>query len=86
MESDGSYSKIYLQSEEVYLVTKSIGEVEDVLETESFYRTHRQYIINLNFIKDYVRGDGGYLIMQNGKTVPIARNRKEEFQMLFARL
>jgi two-component system, LytTR family, response regulator len=86
VESDGSYSKIFLQNGEVYLVTKAIGEVEEVLDTETFYRAHRQYIINLNFIKEFVRGDGGYVVMKDGKTVSIARNRKEEFQQLFARL
>ncbi|MBI5916554.1 MAG: LytTR family transcriptional regulator, partial [Bacteroidetes bacterium] len=86
VESDGSYSKIFLQNGEVYLVTKAIGEVEEVLEGEVFYRAHRQYVINLNFIREYVRGDGGYVVMQDGKTVSIARNRKDEFQQLFSRL
>ncbi len=86
VESDGSYSKIHLSNGEVYLVTKAIGEVGEVLEGEQFYRAHRQFIVNLNFIREYVRGDGGYVVMQDGKTVSIARNRKDEFQQLFSRL
>ena len=86
-ESDGSYTKFFLLNGDEHLITRSLGEVEETLEPNgSFFRLHRQFLINLKHIKRFVRTDGGSVIMQNGNDVPIARNKKEEFTHLFAKL
>ena len=86
-ESDGSYTKVFLTSGEVHLITRSIGEVEETMESNgSFFRIHRQYFINLKHIKRIVKTDGGFVTMHGNVDVPIARNRREEFIKLFTRL
>lgn len=50
-----------------------------MLPPEIFFRPHHSHIINLNFIKRYIKGDGGQIEMQNGNYVTVARRKKEEF-------
>ena len=49
---------------------------------DDFYRTHRSYLINLRFIKQLVKKDGTYIIMDNGETVSLSKDKKEEFVSL----
>jgi two-component system, LytTR family, response regulator len=86
-ESDGSYTKVFLASGEVHLITRSLGEVEETMESNgSFFRIHRQFFINLKHIKRIVKSDGGSVTMHGNVEVPIARNRREDFVKLFTRL
>lgn len=76
-ESDNNYSRIYTVDGKKYLVAKTLGDIQEVLEERNFLRIHRQYLINLSHIKKYVRGDGNYVIMSNDQSIPVARNQKE---------
>ena len=59
------------------MVTRSLKEMEEILEHYSFIRVHRFYLVNLNEIEKYIKGDGGYLVMSDGTTIDVARNKKE---------
>ena len=76
-ESDNNYTRIYTVDGKKYLVAKTLGDIQEVLEERNFLRIHRQYLINLSHIKKYVRGDGNYVIMSNDQSIPVARNQKE---------
>jgi len=52
-------------------------EIEEMLQDHSFARVHNSYIVNLNEIEKYVKGEGGYLILSDGSTVDVSRSRKE---------
>lgn len=82
-ESDSCYSRVFLESGEMYLITKTLGDVEDTLSGGDFFRIHKQFLINLRHVMRYVRGDGGYVVMPDGKNLSIARSRKEEFGDIF---
>lgn len=82
-ESDDNYTRFFLTDGQMYLVTKTMREVQEVLEEREFLRVHRQYIVNLNQIKKFVKGEGNYLVMQNNQTIPIARNQKEKLVQRF---
>ncbi|MEO0469043.1 MAG: LytTR family DNA-binding domain-containing protein, partial [Bacteroidota bacterium] len=60
-------------------LTKSLGWVEAKLEDYSFCRVHHSYLINFQQMTEYIRNDGGYVIMSNGKAVSISRRRKDDF-------
>ena len=76
-ESDNNYTRIYTEDGKKYVVAKTLGDIQEVLEERNFLRIHRQYLINLSHIKKYVRGEGNYIIMSNDQSVPVARNQKE---------
>ena len=77
-ESNNNYTKLVLADGKQYTISKTLGDVQDVLEERNFLRIHRQYIVNLNKIKQFFRGEGMYLIMDNGKNIPVARNQKDK--------
>ncbi len=77
-EADNNYTRFYLVSGQQCMVSKTMGDIQDVLEERNFIRVHRQYLVNMDHIKKYVRGEGNYLIMSNDKSIPVARNKKEK--------
>ncbi|CAG0995855.1 Sensory transduction protein LytR [Flavobacteriales bacterium] len=77
--SDGSYTTIYLSDGKKMVVSKPIGEYEELLNEENFFRVHRSHLINLNHIKKYIKGEGGYVLMADGAEVEISRRKKNEF-------
>jgi two-component system, LytTR family, response regulator len=80
LEADRMYTKVSTQSSGDILVSKPMKFFIDVLkEAAEFYRPHRSYLINLKHIKQYVNQDGGYIIMDNQKTVGISKDKKDEF-------
>ena len=79
LQADGSYTNIFLVDGQKFLVTKKIKEFVRILSHPCFFKTHRSYLINLNQIKQYVKHDGGYIVMGNGDQVALARDRKDEF-------
>ncbi len=76
-ESDDNYTKLILKNGKKLLANRSLKEIEESLEHYSFLRVHRSYLINLNEIEKYIKGEGGYLIMTDGSTVDVSRSRKE---------
>jgi len=78
LKSDKSYTTIFLTSEQQIIVSKTLKEVEKKFQFPEFFRVHNSYLINLNHVKEYLKGLGGELIMTNGLTASISRNRKTE--------
>ena len=76
-ESDDNYTRLQLKNKKKILVTRSLKEMEEILEQHSFIRVHRYYIVNLNEIEKYIKGEGGYLVMSDGSSVDISRSKKE---------
>lgn len=83
LKSDKSYTTIYLSSDQEIIVSKTLKEVEKKFQFPQFYRVHNSYLINLNHVKEYLKGLGGELIMTNGQTASISRTKKAE---LFTKL
>src|SRR5690606_18130894 len=86
-EADGSYTHVYMNDGTQHLVSKSLSNFEEVLQDNPlFFRSHKSNLVNLNFIKQYIRGEGGELIMQNDKSIVLSRNKKQEFLNLFRKI
>jgi two-component system, LytTR family, response regulator len=82
-ESSGNYTSFTIQHEKPILVTRQLGEYEKLLPETDFIRIHDKYIINLSMIKEYIKGNGGDVVLENGQTLPVAARRKEEFLARF---
>jgi two-component system, LytTR family, response regulator len=77
-ESSNNYTKLMLINKQTHLLSKTLKDVQDVLEDLHFLRVHRQYIINLNHVKQFYRGENMYLVMTNGENIPVARSQKDK--------
>jgi two-component system, LytTR family, response regulator len=82
LEAQSNYTILYFTDHPKLTASKTLKEFEELLPEETFFRTHHSHIINLNFIKRYIKGDGGQIEMQNGNYVDVARRKKEEFMKL----
>ncbi|MES2761105.1 MAG: response regulator [Bacteroidota bacterium] len=82
LEADGAYSTFFLKDGQKIVVSKKLKFYEDILSNRSFFfRTHRSYFINVNFIKKYSRSENS-ILMDNGASITISRDRKQEFEAL----
>lgn len=82
-QSDNNYSKIILKGEKNLFISKTLKETEAVLGDYHFFRVHNSFLVNLNEIKNYVKSDGGYLIMSNDDRVKVSRAKKDMLLQLF---
>ncbi|MFI5151380.1 MAG: LytR/AlgR family response regulator transcription factor [Bacteroidia bacterium] len=78
-EADGKYTTCYLSDGKKHLVTKNLKEFEDFLSDHNFIRVHHSHLVNMECIREYISGRGGYLIMNDGKNISISQRKKEEF-------
>lgn len=87
LEADSCYTHIVMNDKTKHLASKTMATFEEVLLDNSlFFRAHKSHIVNLKFIKQYIRGEGGELIMQDGSYIALSRNRKQEFLSLFKKI
>jgi len=83
-EAESNYTCVVLQNKKI-LVSKTLKEIDEALAGPDFYRIHNSFLININHIQRFVRGDGGYVVMNDGKSVSISRARRQEFMELFSK-
>jgi two-component system LytT family response regulator len=84
-EAESNYSNIVLTSGKKIMVSKVLKDIDEALSGPDFFRAHHSFLINLNHIKKFVRGEGGYVIMDNDVSISISRSRRQEFMELFSR-
>jgi two-component system LytT family response regulator len=81
-ESESNYTYIYLAQGKRVMISKTLKEVEKIIGNPGFFRVQNSYLVNLGHIKEYIRGEGGELIMSNGDEVKVSRKKKEELMKL----
>jgi two-component system LytT family response regulator len=82
-QAESNYTNVVLSGNKKILVSKVLKEIDEALSGSDFFRIHNSFLVNLNHISRYVRGDGGYVVMADGATVGISRSRRQEFMEMF---
>jgi two-component system, LytTR family, response regulator len=83
--AESNYTSVVLTGGKKVLVSKVLKEIDETLSGADFFRVHNSYLINLNHIKKYVRGEGGYIIMDDGANISISRSKRQEFMDQFSK-
>ena len=78
-EAEDNYTHIYLTDGRRITASKTIKMYEDTLAPYNFYRVHKSHVINMNYMKKFVKGEGGYLIMDDGMRIDVSRRRRSAF-------
>lgn len=81
-EASGNYSKLLMRDKKEIVLSRTLKDIQDVLEMRGFLRTHRQYIVNLNRVKHFNRVDS-LLTMENDHVLPVARIQKDKLSEKF---
>jgi len=84
-KADGNYTRIFMMDKSEILLSKTLGDIGEMLSEYDFFRIHHSTLINLKQVKKYIRGEGGEVIMSDGKSLQVARTRKAEFLSVFTR-
>jgi two-component system LytT family response regulator len=83
-EADDNYTHLFLKSKNKITACRTLKEMEEQLHDFSFFvRVHHSYLVNLNEVTKYIRGEGGYLVMSDGSSVNVSRSRKDALLKLF---
>lgn len=72
-KSDGNYTTIFLNTGEKYLYSKKIKDVFESFNSDAIIRVHQSYLVNINYIKEYVKSEGYYLVLNNNKSIPVSK-------------
>jgi len=79
-KSDGNYTTIFLKNKEKHLLSKKLKDVEALCDSEQMLRVHQSYLVNSNYIKESVRNEGYYLILEDKTTIPVSKSNRSYLQ------
>lgn len=76
--SSSNYTILSMKENQKLIVSRTLKEIEEMLDEHTFLRVHHSYLVNLNEIRKYIKGEGGSLIMSDGSSVDVSRSKKEQ--------
>ena len=85
--SEGNYTTFFTNSSDGKIViSKNMKVFEDMLSPLGFIRVHNSYLVNINKIEKYDKGDGGFLYVSGGTKIPVSQRKKELLMTLFKKM
>lgn len=78
-DSDGNYTYFLLTNGKKIVASRTLGEYEQMFNEDNFFRVHRSHLINLEHVKKYIKGEGGYVVMTDNSQVEVSRRNKNDF-------
>ena len=85
-ESEDNYTTFYIKNSKPIVISKTLKEYEDLLTEHGFERIHQSHLINLSYLKSYIKKDGGYVVMADNSNLPISQRKKERLQEILKTL
>jgi two-component system LytT family response regulator len=82
-EAEGAYTKVFIAEKKPMLISRTLGDVEELLPLEIFQRIHHSTLVNVTYISQFLRTDGGYVVLKSGEKLSVSKAKKE---MLMARM
>jgi len=83
-EANSNYTNVYMTDGKKKVISKTLKDFEELLSGHHFFRPHISFLINLTRVKEFIRGDGGYLLMENKIKIPVSKNKREGLLTLLA--
>jgi two-component system LytT family response regulator len=84
-ESDDNYTKFFIKNRKPILISKTLKEYEELLTEHDFVRIHQSHLINLSYVKSYVKKDNGFVLMADDSQLPISQRKREQLQEILLR-
>ena len=78
-EAENTYTSIHFKDGKKILASRPLMDYEMMLQDTLFFRIHKSFLINMKHIKEYQKGEGGFVTMTNGKQLEVSRRKKESF-------
>lgn len=75
--AEGAYTKVFFENKKHVLVSRTLGDIVELLPASLFQRIHHSTVINMNYVTHFVRADGGYIKLRTGEELAVSKSRKE---------
>lgn len=79
LEAQNNYTKFYLTNGTSITTSKTLKHFEEILPSELFFRIHKSYLVNMNFVKRFTKGDEQFVELITGQKLPVSIRKKDEF-------
>ncbi|MFI5148201.1 MAG: LytR/AlgR family response regulator transcription factor [Bacteroidia bacterium] len=76
LEADSNYTHVFTADKKKLTISKTLKELESLLDEDQFFRIHSAHVVNLSKIEKYIKGDGGQVVLTDGSIVPVSRANK----------
>ena len=83
LTAEGAYTKVFIKDKKAMLISRTLGDVGELLPAELFHRIHHSTLVNVTCITQYLRTDGGYVVLNSGEKLSVSKAKKD---ILMARL
>lgn len=83
-KADSNYATIKLINGNTIVISKTLKYLDQLLKSHGFYRIHQSSLININYIDNYSRVDGGVVTLNGGLTLRVSRTNKKGFEAFLA--
>lgn len=77
-QSDNNYTTFYFKNKSKILVSKTLKYYSDFLKEVNFLRVHQSHLVNMEYIKEFIKSDGGYLLLSDSSTIPVSARKRSE--------
>ncbi len=81
-KADDNYTEIYLEKKRI-VVSKTLKYFEEALQSYSFARIHKSYLVNVTEVVKYKKGKGGSVVLSNGKELSVSASKKADLLSYF---
>jgi len=85
-KSDNNYTYVFLSNGESIFLSKTLKDVESMIQSSMFVRVHQSHLININYVKRFVKSDGGYLLLKDGKEVNVSKSKRNQLLQQISKL
>jgi two-component system LytT family response regulator len=86
LEADGNCTRLHFADGSSYFDTRTLKIYEEMLDEKNFYRIHKSYLINLDYLKEYISEDGHFAVLNNAVKLPVGRARAADFTATIKKL
>lgn len=81
-KAEGNYTSLYMNNGEHYFLSKKIKDVATLIDSDFIIRVHQSYLVNIHFIKEYVKNEGYYLVMEDHTNIPVSKANRAYLQRI----
>jgi len=79
LQAEGNCTMLYFEDGSKYLDTRTLKVYESILDGSLFFRVHKSYMVNMDYILEYLHNEGHYVVLKDKSEIPVARNRVQDF-------
>ena len=84
LEADSNYTQIFLSDGKKLVASRTLKEFDEMLSGFGFFRVHNAHLINLSLVEKYVKGEGGFVVMNDGTSIEVSRLKKKDLLTLLS--